>query len=353
MKADKLRKNIVLFPIFYVLSTIYRFITDIRNWLYDKHIFTSVSFNIPVVSIGNITTGGTGKTPFTIFLVQKLSSNYSKIAVVSRGYGRKSKGLVVVSDGNGNIVSADMGGEEPVLIARKCRNAVVIASENRRNGIRYAIDIFNADIVFLDDAFQHRKVIRSCDIVLISSEQDVTNKMVLPLGDLRENISNLKRANFIVETKIPKREPVTDISSILSDIQCPVFQSTSHIKKVNDRQLNTVSSIEELRNIPVIAFSGIANPESFKNSLIKSGIIVKDYLVFRDHQKYSVEDFEHIKRVAAKNDCRIILTTEKDIVKIGNRYFEDIELYAIELEIELFEEDLFVKKLKSCIDSAY
>ena len=166
--------------------------------MFDTGCFSVSVFPVPVISVGNIIAGGSGKTPFTMLLIPMLSERYKRIAVISRGYGRKSKGLRIVSDGKGRVIQAEDGGDEPVMIARKYPNQVVIVSEKRAPAIREAIDTYGAELIVLDDAFQHRWVYRNCDIVLIGDARLMLNEAFLPAGNLRENPFDLKRAQIIV-----------------------------------------------------------------------------------------------------------------------------------------------------------
>ena len=202
MNISKIRKIKLLLPFLFLGSVLYRLITDIRNLLFDLSIFKIHKFNIPIISVGNITSGGTGKTPFILYLIEKLSQHRNNIVVLSRGYGRDSKGIQVVSDGDGNIVGKDIGGDEPVLIATKFPKIPVLVSEKRYLGIEQAIQKFDAQLILLDDAFQHRYVKRDCNIVLVDANQPVQEDNILPLGNLREKKSNLNRTDIIVITKI-------------------------------------------------------------------------------------------------------------------------------------------------------
>ncbi len=351
MNISKLRNNIFFYPILYLVSLVYRLITDIRNILYDVKIFKSISFSKPIISIGNLTVGGTGKTPFTIFLVQKLIMKFPKIAVVSRGYARKTKGVVLVSDGAGKIVSADIGGDEPVLIASKFKNIIVIASEDRCKGIQLAIEKFGVDLVLLDDAFQHRKVDRDCDIVLINAQQKLLEDKILPLGNLREKIGNLDRANIGVFTKIENNSKNSAREIVKRKFKIPFYETKFAAGDVFNRSLKHVSGIDAFNSTHVIAFAGIADPWSFKSTLQAQGIIIDEFISFKDHQKYGSQQFIKIEQAAHRNKCKTILTTEKDILKFSDMDLSDLDIFAIGLGIEVFDEEKFLKKIYPYIDS--
>ncbi|MFC2089100.1 tetraacyldisaccharide 4'-kinase, partial [Calditrichota bacterium] len=309
------------------------------------------TFKVPIISIGNITAGGTGKTPFTLFLIKHLIKDYLKIAVVSRGYGRKSKGVILASDGKENFQSVEKSGDEPLLIARKFPNIVVIVAEDRRKGIQLAIEQFNAELILLDDAFQHRKVNRDCDIVLIDSNNQLSNEKILPVGNLRERIHHLNRANITIFTKI-EGDIKNDERRLISDnFNGLIFNSTHKISNITDRLLKPIAEVKSLQDKSVVAFSGIANPDSFKISLLNIGINVVDFIPFKDHQWYTKEHIKKIETVAQKNNCKIILTTEKDMVKLDVDFLQGYDLLAVAMEIKVKEQQELIKKVKDCIDS--
>jgi tetraacyldisaccharide 4'-kinase len=350
MDTNRIRKNIALFPFLYFASMVYRIITDIRNIFYNFRIFKVHEFNVPIISVGNITAGGTGKTPFILYLIEKMQGEYKNIAVVSRGYGRDSKDLQIVSDGKGNIASTIIGGDEPVLIATKFSNIPVIVSEKRSNGIKHAINQFNADLVLLDDAFQHRNAGRNCDIVLVDANNPVQNEKILPLGNLREKKSNLNRADIIMITKIEKEDSISEQVNYYKNYNADVYL----VKFVNSRitQVNSDSEVglNDLKTESFVAFSGIANPETFLKSLKEYGVNVKKSIMFKDHQKYSGKDIKLILSEAYQKNCKNIITTEKDLVKLNVNDFDNYNLFISEMKIEVKNEENFFKKVQNCID---
>ncbi len=187
----------LLFP----LTGLYGLAIEIRNLLYDKRCIKTSKFDIPVISVGNLTVGGTGKTPFVIYLAQYLKESSLSVGIVSRGYGRKTKGTVIVHDGKSILSSHDESGDEPWLIASALKSVPVIVDEDRTQGIQTLIDKFPVDVVLLDDAFQHRRAGRDLDILLINSRESSGNYHLLPGGKLREPLRQSRRASLIVHTK--------------------------------------------------------------------------------------------------------------------------------------------------------
>jgi len=183
----------------YPFSLIFKLITWIRNRLYDKNIFRSLKANqCKIISVGNISVGGTGKTPVIRFLADYLKEMGFKVAILSRGYRRKSKGTIIVSDGNETLANLQQAGDEPYLLARQLDSIPVIVEADRYKGARFIQDNFQPDVILLDDAFQHRRLHRDLDIVLVDASVGFGRGFLLPAGFLREPISSLKRAMYNV-----------------------------------------------------------------------------------------------------------------------------------------------------------
>ncbi|MCK4715801.1 MAG: tetraacyldisaccharide 4'-kinase, partial [Candidatus Marinimicrobia bacterium] len=182
-------------------SWLYRFITGLRNCLFDKSIIKETRFHVPVIAVGNITLGGTGKTPFVIALSSFLESKGYKVGMITRGYHRKSKGQIIVKDGKSILASPQEAGDEPYLIARKSRNTVIIADADRVEAARCAIEKYHCTVVIADDAFQHRYLARDLNIVLWDSYNDPAEEAVVPSGRLRESWQGLCRADMLLVTR--------------------------------------------------------------------------------------------------------------------------------------------------------
>lgn len=345
-----LRKYLIIKLLLYPLSFLYGFITDIRNFLYNHRIIKIRRFEIPIISIGNIIAGGTGKTPFTMLCIDLLKDQYKNIVIVSRGYGRKSKGFIVVSDGQGNIQSVDIGGDEPVMIAKKYPQVPVIVSEDRREGIDKAIQTFNTDLVLLDDAFQHRPVERNCDIVLINGMRRLSHERLLPVGDLREKIFNIDRADIVVLNESRKKLSSRETQYLDHIYKGPVFTCRFSPHTVVNSRLQKIDEVGVLKGKDVYLFSAIASPEQFENMIIEIGATVKKVSVFPDHHYYRSSDIEQIRNEFQTLKCEYLVTTEKDIVKIENTFFEDLNIVAVGLEGKLNKPKVFIDKLNQYID---
>lgn len=329
---------------------LYGLIMELRNRFYDWGIFKSQKFSVPVISVGNLTMGGSGKTPFTIFLAEALKEEYPGIAIVSRGYGRKSKGLQLVSDGRNILLSAEMAGDEPRLIASRLPGVICVVAEKRGEALAFLQEKYNIDLVILDDAFQHRAVRRDVDILLINSKQPLRYNFPFPAGTLREFKHNYKRAHLTVITNSQSEQ------KLLSEIKIPVFQSYSESAGLRDIMLNSAGRLEELAGSRVIAFAGIAAPQNFKTALQKTGLHVELFKSYADHYSYRKEDLDWLIRQCKQQGCTKILCTEKDLVKIqtlhtGTLLRREIykKIFAVRLNISMPGQEKFINFLKTIL----
>ncbi|TFH00548.1 MAG: tetraacyldisaccharide 4'-kinase [Calditrichales bacterium] len=343
---EKKWAQILLIP----FAFIYGWVIEMRNFCYHWRIFKTISFPVPIIAIGNITAGGTGKTPFTLFLLELLKSDFGRIVVISRGYGRESRGVRVVSDGQGAILRAVEGGDEPVMIARKCLNVPVIVAERRSKGIQTALEKFKPDLILLDDAFQHRQVARNCDIVLINQHYPLHQAHLLPRGNLREHVRNLSRADMVVITNSDGHPETTELKFLNRHFRGEIFTCRNHDDGLVDMWHKQTGDISHLAGEKAIVFAAIAEPEQFKNLLLAHDIAIADFLAFPDHHAYKKEDLADIYQRAKSRQCRYIITTEKDLVKIEKGVFQEINLVAVSLKISMPDMQKFRKYLLRYID---
>jgi len=319
-------KFILLLPV----AILYSLIISVRNFFYNFGIFKISKFDIPVISVGNITAGGTGKTPLTAFLAELLVKNGLKPIIISRGYGRQSKGMVIVHDGKTIRADVKQAGDEPLMLARKLKNIPVICEKNRRLGIKTALDNFSADIILLDDAFQHRSVHRDLDIMLVNSQEPPDNYFILPIGRLREPLYNLNRADLIIYTKSGKKQTLEISPSINKYSNAPKIKSSmrTQLYRVDSGQFILVESIDE----PVYAFCGIANPQSFKRECMIHAVTPADWRFFMDHQQYDQTILNQINSAMKQHDLESIVTTEKDLVKLPDDFLKNKNVYILSID---------------------
>ena len=301
----------LLFP----LSVIYNGITTIRNLFFDWGFFKQTSFKIPVITVGNLSVGGTGKTPQIEYLIRLLGDSF-KIAVLSRGYKRKTQDFVLLNDTH---TAVDVG-DEPLQYFNKFKNIDVAVDVNRVAGISRLIADVSPEVVLLDDAYQHRKVKASLSILLTKYDDLFIDDFLLPTGNLRESRSGAKRTDLILITKCPKN--LTDLSKKRIIIKLKKYQkkvfftSITYDKKTSgDKNIFT----KDLKNYQVLLITGIANPSSLLSFLQENKVNFK-HCQFSDHHHFTDTEIEKIKREFAclSSSKKIILTTEKDYVRLKN-----------------------------------
>ncbi len=298
-----------------ISSILYGFVLRVRHWMFDVGMLHSESFDIPVLCVGNITVGGTGKTPAVEMLVGYYSKRYN-VAVVSRGYGRKTKGYLEVSieDSYVNV------GDEPLQIKRKFPNVPVVVCEKRAYAIaRIREEMPDVNMIIMDDGFQHRFVKPFINIIMVDATRPVEKDHLLPYGQLRDTISSLHRAHYFIETKCPE-----DMLPIHMRIQRKVlsFKPSQQVFFTRFQRSEMRTLVENKpqslpANSKVIAMSGIGNSEAF-NEELRSRFNVVDTLDFDDHHTYRLGDLALMQKALERNPDAVIVTTEKDAVKLFN-----------------------------------
>lgn len=282
-------------------------VVHFRNRLYDRGMCVR-RLAVPVLSVGNITTGGTGKTPMVIALAEMLAAWGWRVAIVSRGYRRKRRGIVVVSDGRGHHASVAESGDEPALIAERVPTAVVIAARHRYVGAQLAIERFGAEAIILDDGFQHRGLARQVDVAMVDRATLDSANMLLPFGTLREPRQSLRRANVLCAVGVePERiRPFAALGALI------IGAAVS---------LDGWFSLDDGRPVdpcgPVIGLCAIAHPERFRHTIERTGQVQLSALLSkRDHHWYTRTDVERVIAIAERYSAQWVLTTEKDAVKL-------------------------------------
>ena len=321
----------------YVISFFYRLIINFRNWLYDHQIFKEVALACPVISVGNITVGGTGKTPCVIMLAQMLRENGFKPAILSRGYGGKSINPVnIVSDGQKILLNSKIAGDEPFLIANALKDIPVITGAKRIITGKTAIDQFRADVLICDDAMQHRQIFRDIDLVLLDSRSLSGKNHILPRGRLREPITELKRASAIVLTRADEtRQTNGQIEKLFPAENMPIFRSIHKLKDIVKGDYSAQKSISELQGKKVCAFCGIANPDSFRKTLSDADVQVLSFDIFSDHHRYSQGELEKIKAKFIDYRADFLISTQKDGARLQEfpEFLNMIYLLRVEMKI--------------------
>lgn len=314
-------KSLILPP----LSVLYGAVTLTRLSLYRRGTFHSTKLNRPVISVGNITTGGTGKTPLVEWVARTLAAEGKKVCILTRGYGRDNPNRqVVVSDGTNVMASPLEAGDEPYLLATNLKGlAAVISNANRIEAAHGAIKHLGTDCFVLDDGFQHLRLERDLNIVTIDATNPWGGGHLLPYGRLREPLSGLSRADCVV---ITRTDQANDLDKLRHEIRryapsAPIFQSRMRIK-----------NLPETLPTPVAAFCGVGNPRSFFN---QQQLVLEK--TFPDHHRYSQADVDSLIESARQAGARSLITTAKDAVKLQSLSFS-LPLFVLEIEPQIENE---------------
>jgi tetraacyldisaccharide 4'-kinase len=295
----------ILFP----FAILYGFITSIRNFLFDRGVLKSYSFNIPIIAVGNLSVGGTGKTPQIEYLIRLLSPKY-KVATLSRGYKRQSKGFIL-ADSTSN---AEILGDEPFQFYKKFDNIQVAVDADRKNGIGQLLSQQEKpEIILLDDAFQHRKVKAGFYILLTSYGDLYSDDFMLPTGNLRESMCGAKRANLVIVTKCPVNFSLDEQNKIKTKLKLEPNQELYFSYIDYDDSVYSESKtmkVSEIKNSDKLLLAGIAKPEPFFGYLQHKN---DECLTYPDHHHFTENDLLEIKN---KSQNKIIITTEKDFVRL-------------------------------------
>lgn len=318
------------------LGFVYGLIMNLRYRLYQKGFFSSTKPEALVISIGNLTMGGSGKTPVVIYLSQLLIKNGFRSAAISRGYkGTADQNTNVVSDGVNILMDAKQSGDEPRLIAETVPGLVVLTGKKRVHPCLHAVNDYKCNTLLLDDAFQHLSVHRDIDLVLFNAATLYKHMNVFPGGYLREPLSALRRADSFVITgcNSSNLKSVENFSRFLTDSfpNRPIFHNHYIGQCLVDAENNTfaLNHITE----PVLAFCGIASPLRFKTTLIENCINPADFLTFADHKEYSSSLVESIEHHAISIGCNTLITTTKDMVKL-REIGSNLKIYALKMNVE-------------------
>lgn len=322
-----------LTPVLLPFAILYDAVTSIRNRLYDAGVKPSVKFDVPVVGVGNLAVGGTGKTPMVEYLIRLLGADYH-IATLSRGYGRRSRGFRVATDKDDALTI----GDEPLQFYRKFKDRVVVAvGEERVWAIPQILDRHpDTDLILLDDAFQHRKVRPGFQILLTDYHRLFVSDYVLPAGRLRESRRGADRADAIVVTKCPPHITDDEMIAIESSIR-RYTRKAVFFTGICYRNILPVTETSPYKPEKLILVSGIADPKPLKEYLAGNFALVRHFS-FPDHHAYTAGDLQGICQAAASAQAAVI-TTEKDISRIDSQVFRSrgVALYYLPVEIEFLK----------------
>jgi tetraacyldisaccharide 4'-kinase len=327
------------------LSAIYRTITQTRLAAYNRGLLTITKLPAPVISVGNLTTGGTGKTPLVEWVCRTLARKQRKVCILTRGYGRpNASSRVIVSDGSTVLANATEAGDEPFLLAHNLRGlAAVISDPNRIAAGQWAIDNLGAEVLVLDDGFQHLALARDLNILVIDATNPWGGGKLLPAGRLREPQAGLSRADCVVVTRADQSD---ELASLEKEIQrlngaCHVVRSemtVTGVSRMNSERPDELVALPQ----PAAAFCAVGNPESFFKLLRQAGIEPVFTRTFRDHHQYTQSDADSLTQDSGQAGAHSIITTAKDAVKLQSSQF-GLPGYVLNIEISIAQEDRVIQ----------
>ncbi len=350
-EESRLRK-ILLAPLG-LLSFFYGWAVSLRVYLYRQNFFTIRSLACQVVSVGNITLGGTGKTPFVILIAEMLKRKELRVGILSRGYKGNFRGsFQAVSDGQETLLKSSQAGDEPYLLSRKLKGIPVIVGKKRWQSGQYAIDRFQTEILILDDGFQYLALKRDVNLLLIDAARPFGNGYLFPRGVLREPLNELSRADAIILTKARGCDNVQILKNNLTKTVkgIPVFQAEYAPGEIQVAGKEISFPPEYLGGKTVLAFSGIAQPGSFQQTLQQLRARIVEFAVFPDHHRYRPQEMEGLAHKARELGVEALVTTEKDLARCHGLEPRAIPLWGVSIQHVflgndrlLFEEFLLAK----------
>jgi tetraacyldisaccharide 4'-kinase len=335
------------------LSRLFALIVQVRLKLYSWGIIRPHTLGCQVLSVGNLTVGGTGKTPIVEVFARSLQQQGRKVAILSRGYKRKKQPLgerikarltfqesgpppLVVSDGKRLLLNSEISGDEPYMLASNLPQVAVLVDKNRVKAGKYAIKKLGCDTLVLDDGFQYLSLRHRLDIVLVDRTNPFGNRHVLPRGLLREPVRNIRRAGFIFITK-SNGDGAAELKAQLRALNpdAEISECRHHAKYLQDVYSGERLPLEHLQGMPVAAISGIAVPQGFEDELGRQGAHVLLHETYADHHRYTQQEILDVINSALQAGARALLTTEKDAVRFPFIERRDIPIYFLRVEIEM------------------
>lgn len=341
--------------ILYPFVPVYAFVIAVRNWFFEINVFKSEGVTAKVISIGNISVGGSGKTPLVISLTNFLKKSDMNIGVLSRGYGRRTHGYLLVSDGKNILAPVNDCGDEIFITAMECKVPAAV-SENRVKGAKNLISETGVHLIVLDDAFQHRWIKRDLNLLIFEqrflTESDFFKQNLLPTGIMREPFSSVKRADAVIINRkfTPAQEIPARYNRYLKDKK--IFTAYYKAIEFGDVKHGTRYGLEEFKGQKSLVVSGVANPFSFINILKQTSVDTSNQMIFRDHKNYSNKEVQEIRKKFYSTNSHSVVTTEKDAVKLTRfaKEFDDIDIFFLKIELKMDNESAFKEFILSGIN---
>ena len=317
----------------------YGWVIRLRAYGYERGWFARKHLPVPVISIGNLTVGGTGKTPLVIEMTEWLLEVGKRVAVLSRGYRRASREpLLLVSDGAGTFATPEQAGDEPFLIAQRCPRAVVAVGSDRYQLGLLVLERYGVDCIVLDDGFQHLAVHRDANVLLVDATDAPGLEGLLPAGRLREPITAAKRATAVIVTRAEKASQVDEVMKRLRSAVGPLSMTAQVVFRAGDLlsvAAGTTRSREWCKGKGALLVSGVGHAAAFQSTAEDLGVKILEEVAYPDHYEYSRQDVEQLGKQAVELKADIVLTTEKDAGKLRPYLIpDDGAWWAVRLQVE-------------------
>jgi tetraacyldisaccharide 4'-kinase len=325
-----------------LLAMVHSILVQARYRLYRWGIFPTKRLPLKVVCVGNMTMGGTGKTPMVEYIARTLRGVGMEVAVLSRGYkGKQEKGLAVVSDGNTILLSQSESGDEPFLLAYRLQGIPVLVGRNRYQSGKMAYQRFGTQVAVLDDGYQHIQLDRDMNLLLVDGREGFGNGHLFPRGPLREPLEGLARADGFLITRAELEDRTQAVEEMLRhwNSKAGVYRGRYVPEHLYDPVTDHRHPLDDLRGKRVLAFAGLANPEYFFELLTSLGAILDREIIFRDHHRYTQRDLEAIQEMMSRTKWAV--TTQKDMVRLAGLDLKGYPIRVLEIRMEILNEEAF------------
>lgn len=344
---SQLPKSKLIKALIYLPAKLYELILRLRIVLYEYHYIKPKELSKAVISVGNISLGGTGKTPLVEYIARFLIDENFETAIISRGYKRQdsSQKETIVSDGNQLLASLEQAGDEPFMMAQKLKEVKIVVGADRFSAGKIAIDKLGCDVILLDDGFQHLKLKRDLDIVVLDATDPFGNGEMVPYGKLREPIYGLKRAQAIIVSRSDRATDQDLIFRVLSGLELNIPVIFSYHDFVGLRELTSkkVAPMRKLVQAKLAVLCALGNPKVFIEDLENYQAKIVSQHLFIDHHHYQQSDIDQVVNQAKQSGAEFIVTTEKDAVKLTGFSFA-LPVYVVEIKVE-FEDEVKLKSI--------
>jgi len=340
LRHTQKKKSFLYYPVLSFFSYIYLLFYWLRIFIYKYGLKGKKRLKVKVISVGNLTLGGSGKTPMVLYLASEFKKRGKEVVILIRGYKRKEKRQKELY-GNPEDLRWELFGDEPYLLSLNLPEVPVIINKRRFEAGVFAQKKYRPDLFILDDGFQHWRLERDIDLVMVDTTSPLSDERLFPLGRLREPLSSLKRADIVVLNKIDQSYNIKDTLNILNryNPSCFVAQSFYEVSEVENLEQATLVELSSLKGKKTVAFSGIANHLSFEKTLKSLGIVILNHIKFSDHHFYSTKDIMDIQKEGKRCGADFVCTTEKDKIKIPTNVSFQLPTYVVKIRLKIKDQE--------------